>query len=354
MRIAQLVPPWIAVPPAGYGGTERIASYLTEGLVAKGHSVTLFASGDSKTAAKLHATFPEALGNSGELKNNPLLQLLGVFDCFKEYSNFDIIHNHAGQVAMFLTELVSIPVVHTLHGTIVINEVPAEKKLTMEKFKHQRFVSISNNQRMGYPDLNFVATVYNGIPIEEFAFNPHGGNYMAWLGRITPKKGVVDAIEAAKQTGLNLKISAFVDPIDKPFFETEVQSKIDGKSVELLPEQDKHGKSDFLGGARVMLFPITWHEPFGMVMTEAMATGTPVVAYNNGSVPEVIVDGVTGYIVDPALGKDGLIEAVKKIYNMGEEEYNKMRLACRKHVEDNFTIAKMVSGYERVYEKICL
>jgi len=344
LKIAQLVPPWIPVPPKAYGGIERVVYYLTEGLTSRGHEVTLFASGDSQTSARLISPFLEALGNIGELKNNPTLQLLQVSPCFEMAGEFDIIHSHMVYQAAFFANLVKTPVVHTLHGSFIKGEVPEERRRLLEKYKNQNFVSISFAQREGLPDLNFVANIYNGVNIDEFEYG-EGGGYLSWLGRITPKKGVVEAIEVARILGKKLKIAAFIDPIDQPFFEMRVKPLIDGQQIELVGELKGTAKSDFLKASLALLFPIDWHEPFGIVMIEAMACGTPVVAFDRGSVSEVVVSGKTGFVVDPNLGVDGLVEAVKKIDQID-------RLACRRHVEENFSVKKMIDRYEEAYKKI--
>lgn len=342
MKIALLAPPYLPVPPTGYGGTERIVYYLAEGLVKKGHEVTLFASGDSKTSAKLVSTFPKSLGNSGELKSKPLLPLLQYTDCYSRASEFDLIHNHAQFLGLFFAEFVKTPVVHTLHCTLFPGETPEEKRKTALRFKHHNFISISNNQREGLPELNWVATVYNGVDLSELPFNPNQGKYLLWVGRITQKKGPVEAIETAKRVGIPLKIAAVIDPIDRPFFEEKVEPLIDGGQIEFMGEISGEKKAKLYGGAIATLYPISWHEPFGLVMVESMATGTPVVAFNAGAVPEVVKDGVTGFVVDNI---DEMVAAVKRIDGINRGE-------CRKWVEEKFTMEKMVEGYEKVYEEI--
>lgn len=385
MKIALLAPPYLPVPPIGYGGTERIVHFLAEGLVKKGHDVTLFASRDSKTSAKLVSTFPKAIGNSGEIKNKPLLPLLQYIDCFSRASQFDIIHNHAQYYAMFLAELVSTPVVHTIHGSFAKGEVPEEKRMILMRFKHHNFVSISNSQRNGLPELNWVGTVYNGIDMSEFPFIKKSGDYLLWIGRITQKKGAVEAIGVAKRVGIPLKMAAVIDPIDMPFYEEKVKPLVDGNFIQFLGELHGEEKAKLYGGAMATLYPISWHEPFGLVMAEAMSCGTPVIAFNRGSVGEIVKDGITGFVIeqnshsesatwraknlaerkdfmgadarsftdaqdDKALvikkiGIEGLMEAVRRIGEIRRED-------CRKWVEEKFTIEKMVEGYEKIYQKV--
>lgn len=342
MKIAILAPPYLPVPPIGYGGTERIVYFLAEGLVKRGHEVTLFASGDSKTSAKLVSVYPKAIGNSGEIKNKPLLPMLHYIDCFSRADDFDLIHNHAQYYAMFLAEMVKTPVVHTIHGSFTMGEVPEEKRQTLRRFKNHNFVSISNNQRQGLPELNWVHTVYNGINLAEYKFYPDAGKYLLWIGRVTEKKGPVEAIEVAKKVNIPLKMAATIDPIDKSFYEEKVKPLIDGTFIQFLGELHGEEKAKLYGEALATLYPISWHEPFGLVMAESMATGTPVLAFNIGSVSELVQDGVTGFVVSDTsemIGKVAELSSIK-------------RENCRKRVEENFTIEKMVEGYEKVYQKI--
>ncbi len=342
MKIALLAPPYLPVPPVGYGGTERIVHYLAENLVKRGYDVTLFASGDSKTTAKLFSTFPKSLGNSGEIKNKPLYPLLSYIDCFSRASDFDIIHNHAQYYAMFLADLIKTPVVHTIHGSFAKGEVPEDKRMALERFRDHFFVSISFNQRESLPDINWVDTVYNGIDISKYPFSSRKGDYLLWIGRITAKKGPVEAIKVAKSLGMKLKIAAVIDPIDQDFFKKEVLPLIDGKLIEFVGELSEEEKGHIYSRACCTLYPIHWHEPFGLVMVESMACGTPVVAFEMGSVPEIVVDGKTGFIVEDT---SQMIEAVKKIDKID-------RAVCRKRVEEKFTIDKMVEGYEAVYREV--
>ncbi len=346
MRIALLAPPYLSVPPKNYGGTEKIVSLLADGLVERGHDVTLFAAGDSKTRAKLYSTFPKAIGNSGEIKNKPLLPLLSYIDCFKKASEFDIIHNHAQYYSMFLADLVKTPVVHTIHGSFYETEVSDEKRQVLAKFKNHNFVSISNNQRQALPTLNFVATVYNGIDTSLFPYvEKPRGDYLLWVGRIVDKKGPLEAIMTAKSLKIPLVIAAAIDPIDKPYYEEAIKPHIDGKFISYIGEINHESANALYGNALCTLFPITWHEPFGLVMVESMICGTPVVAYNMGSVPEIVINGKTGFIVEAESGVPGLEHAVRKI---GEIKRGDARL----HVMNNFSKEKMVEGYEVAYHRI--
>lgn len=346
MKIALLAPPYLSVPPKAYGGTEKIVSLLADGLVERGYDVTLFATGDSLTKAKLVSIFPDGIGNSGLVKNSPFLPLLHYEYMFKHAGEFDLIHNHAQYMPMFLADFVKTPVVHTMHGTMYHGEIPEDKRKTLLNFKHQRFISISQDQRRGFPELNFVGTVYNGLNVSEYNYvEKNRGDYLLWVGRINKKKGPEDAIEAAKILNKQLVLAAAIDPVDMPYYEVEIKPKIDQKNVYFVGEILHSTVDKLYGNAYATLFPISWHEPFGLVMIESMACGTPVVAYNAGSVPEVIKDGKTGFVVDPDSGVDGLVHAIRETDRI-------QRGDCRSRVVENFSKDKMVEGYIEVYKKI--
>ncbi len=355
MKIAQLAPPWLSVPPQAYGGTEIVIHSLTEGLVKKGHDVTLFASGDSRTSAKLSYVFEKSLGNNG-LSKDALRPLLHYIECFDRAEEFDIIHNHAQYFAMFLAHLIKVPVVHTIHGSYSPEYNPEEKIQTLKRFKNHNFVSISNSQRNDLPELNYLATVYNGTDTMKYAFSPEPGGYLLWIGRITRKKGPVDAVEVARKLDMKLRIVAAIDPVEQDYFDKEVKPLIDGERITFDREVKGDEKIYVYQNALCTLYPIHWNEPFGLVMTESMACGTPVIAYNQGSVQELIKDGKTGFIVNSDDGPqaefsikdkgiDGLVTGVKRIQEI-------KRRNCRKHIEENFSIQQMVDGYEAVYRKI--
>lgn len=346
MKIALLAPPYLSVPPKKYGGTEKIVSLLADGLVDRGHDVTLFASGDSQTRAKLISIFPEELGNSGLKKDDGLMPLIHYTECLRRQKEFDIIHNHAQYLAMFLCEFSQTPVVHTMHGSFYPTEAPEEKRKVLAVFSNHRFVSISNNQRGGMPDLNFVATVYNGIDTAQFNYTEKPrGDYLLWVGRIVAKKGPLPAIETAKKTNTPLVIAAAIDPADRTYFESEIKPHIDGKFISYIGEISHNTSESLYGNAICTLFPITWHEPFGLVMVESMACGTPVVAYNIGSVPEIVVHGKTGFIVEIESGVEGMAHAVREMGTIKRGD-------CRSHVIEHFTKEKMVEGYIDVYQRI--
>ncbi|MDM9385834.1 glycosyltransferase family 4 protein [Chlorogloeopsis sp. ULAP01] len=339
MRIAQIAPLWERVPPPGYGGTELVVGLLTDELVRRGHEVTLFASGDSITLAKLQSVHPRALRLDSTVKEYGIYEMLQLAWVFERAEEFDVIHSHMGCSALPYTKLVNTPTVTTLHGIFT----PDNEKM-FQYAKSQPYVSISNAQREPRLGLNYAATVYNGIDVSSHKFHPQPEEppYLAFLGRISPEKGTHIAIQIAKQAGWRLKMAGKVDIVDVEYFEQEVKPLIDGKQIEYLGEANHVQKNALMGGAVATLFTITWREPFGLVMVESMAAGTPVIAMNFGSVPEVIADGKTGFICNSI---EECVNAVSKVTELD-------RYACREHVEKNFSVQKMVDGYEAVYRQL--
>ncbi len=339
MKIAQIAPLWESVPPPAYGGIELVVGLLTDELVRRGHDVTLFASGDSTTLAKLVSVHPQALRLDSEVKDCSVYEMLNLAAVYEKASEFDIIHSHVGCAALLYAQLVKTPTIHTLHGIFT----PDNEKL----FKHsckQPFVSISHAQQEPRLDLNCVATVHNGIDPNRYTFHPEPDNppYLAFLGRMSPEKGPHLAIEIAQRTGWKLKMAGKVDPVDQEFFETQVKPHCDGQQIEYLGEAKHEDKSVLLGGAVATLFPITWREPFGLVMVESMVVGTPVIAMNLGSVPEVIADGKTGYICNTV---EECVAALDKISDLS-------RYYCHQYVVDKFSSTSMTNGYEAVYKQV--
>lgn len=372
MRIAIISPPWIAVPPAGYGGIERVVANVAEGMVKKGHEVTLFATGDSQTGARLDFFYQKALGNNLNLKFNPYHMLNHLYAFFqKTEGRFDIIHNHSGRLALFLSHFVKTPFVYTLHGSYMKTDsasaygIAESGRELLGRFTSIPYVSISDKQREGLPQLNYLKTIYNGVILSEFAVNENGGNHLVWFGRVARTKGLDAAMKISQMTGKHLHAVYFLDPGERDYFEKTIKPLCDPEFCTLMTEiKDVQSKSDFLGRAKALLFPITWDEPFGIVMIEAMACGTPVIAFAKGSVPEVIKDGETGFLVNYSdkdragnfiiqeTGVEGLQAAVQKIYSLPEKNYRDMRRACRKRVEQYFTVEKMVAEYEQVYRQL--
>ncbi|MDF5714383.1 MAG: glycosyltransferase family 4 protein [Rhizonema sp. NSF051] len=339
MRIAQVAPLWERVPPPGYGGSELVVGLLTDELVRRGHEVTLFASGDSISLAKLESVHPRALRLDPMVKEYGIYELLELGTVYNKAEEFDIIHSHVGCASLPYANLVKTPTVHTLHGTFSL-----ENEKLFRFAKHLPYVSISDAQREPRLDLNCVATVYNGIDVGSYNFyaKPDEPPYLAFLGRISPEKGAHLAIAIAKQAGWRLKMAGKVDAVDVEYYEKEVKPLIDGKQIEFLGEANHEQKNILMGGAVATIFPITWREPFGLVMVESMAAGTPVIAMALGSTKEVISHGKTGFLCNNV---EECVDAVRNVTQLD-------RYACREYVEERFSVQQMTDGYEEVYRKI--
>ncbi len=338
MKIAQVAPLIESVPPRLYGGTERVVSYLTEELVRAGHEVTLFAAGDSRTRAELRPITPEALRLSPQGSNPLIPHIVMLEQVFKAAAEFDILHFHVDYLHFPLSRRHRHPNVTTLHGRL---DLPDFVMLYRE-FPEVSVVSISEAQRRPLPWVNWQATVYNGLPLDLYSFNPNPEGYLAFLGRLSPEKRPDRAIEIARRAGMPLKIAAKVDRADRDYFENRIRPLLGGGGVEFLGEINEAEKGTFLGNASALLFPIDWPEPFGLVMVEAMACGTPVIAFRRGSVPEVMIEGVTGFIVDV---EDAAAQAVDRLSSID-------RRACRKAFETRFSAERMALDYLAVYRKI--
>ncbi len=338
MRIAQIAPVFESVPPRLYGGTERVVSYLTEELVAQGHEVTLFASGDSRTSARLVSSFHEALRLSAAPLDELAAQILLVEQVIAQADQFDVIHNHIDYLPFPMLRRARRPNVSTPHGRLD----GAHWRVLVEQFPELPLSSISFAQRRSLPDANWVATVYHGIPADQHRFRARHGDYLAFVGRISPEKRVDRAIEIARGCGMPLKIAAKVSELDLAYFERQIRPLLDDPLVDFLGEVDEAGKDELLGNAHALLFPIDWPEPFGLVMIEAMACGTPVIAYRHGSVPEIVQDGVNGFIVDDL---PGAIAAVDRIVELD-------RGCCRELFEARFTARRMAADYADLYAQL--
>ena len=337
MRIAQLAPLQESVPPARYGGTERVVSVLTEELVRRGHEVTLFASGDSTTTARLVPVVPRALRPLGVPDYLPAT-MLSIGQVFERAAEFDLIHAHVDVPALPFARLVETPVLFTLHGRLDLSWL----RPLFDAYRDTNLVSVSENQSRLLPGWNWRGTVYNGINLPDYNFHARPGDYLAFLGRLAPDKGVEDAVAVARMAGLPLKLAAKVDPIDQAYYEQRIVPLLADPLVTYIGEVDQQTKDAFLGGALALLFPIRWPEPFGLVMAEALATGTPVIAGRFGSVPEVIDDGVTGFICD------SVEEMALAVERVGEID----RAACRRAALERFSPAQMAAGYEVLYDQL--
>jgi glycosyltransferase involved in cell wall biosynthesis len=339
LRIAQIAPLYESVPPKLYGGTERVVSYITEELVRRGHDVTLFAAGDSETRATLAPGCEKALRLLGKPEIGASLQLAMLSEIFKSaHERFDIIHSHIDYWTFPFSRMTNMPAVSTMHGRLDLPDLHP----VYHQFPEAAMVSISDSQRAPLPNVNWVATVYHGMPRNLLSFNPRRGRYLAFIGRISPEKRLDIAIDVALKSGVPLKIAAKVDVVDREYFAEVIKPRIQAPMIEYIGEINDQQKSEFLGNALALIFSIDWPEPFGLAMIEALACGTPVVARPCGSVPEVIRPGVTGFI---AREVDELAAAVGKIDSISREQ-------CRREFEERFTSEVMVAKYERVYQRL--
>lgn len=370
MKIALIGSIWITIPPKdfGFGSQEYLQYELIEGLIKKGHDVTLFAAAGAKTKAKLVPAAPQQVIDlqPADNRTKETFELMNLSEAFKRAGDFDIIHNHLLPHGLLFPDLVKTPVVHTLHHQIY----KTSEIYLYRRFKSQNFVSISNAQRNIMPELSYVDTVYNSIDTNAYKYQEiPGGNYLLYLGRLKRYKGVHTAIKLAQKLGLNLKI-AFPDPNPSQpdyeevneYWQKDIKPEI-GKHIEHIGQVSGQEKIKILQNAKALIFPVEREEPFGMSVIEAMSCGTPVIVYGKGALPELVADTKTGYIVkqnsdDPATtsiketGLPGLEKAVNKIFNMTSSEYTAIRQNSRLAVEQNFSISKMVEGYEAVYKKI--
>jgi len=340
MRIAQVAPLWECVPPKAYGGTELVVYILCEEYAKRGLDVTLFATGDSVTSAVLEPVIKTSMREQNI--NFPIFhELKCISKVLERWQDFDVIHNHIGYHFLPFADLIDVPIVTTLHGAF-INKEEIE---FYRNHKRNHLVSISDAQRMGAPDLNYVSTVYNGIQVEKYPFQAKYNTddpYLAFLGRFSEEKGPHLAIKLAKETGWKLIMAGKVDKADQECFETKVKPHIDGNQITYIGEVRHEAKCELLKGAYATVHSVTWPEPFGLVMAESMACGTPVLALKNGSIPEVIRDGKTGFIENNI---DDLIKRINDIEKISRKE-------CRVHVEENFSAKKMADGYLSVYKKL--
>jgi glycosyltransferase involved in cell wall biosynthesis len=338
MRIAQVAPLYESVPPRSYGGTERVVSYLTEELVKQGHEVSLFASGDSVTTAHLVASCRRSLRLDAHCIDQLAHHILMLELVLREADRFDLIHWHIDYLHFPLSQRQATPHVTTLHGRL---DLPDLVPLYQE-FKAVPVISISNAQREPLPWLNWQDTVYHGLPEDLYTFRPEPGKYLAFLGRISPEKRVDRSIAIAQRLGMEIKIAAKVDPVDREYFEAVIAPLLREPLVEYIGEVGEKEKDEFLGHAYALLFPIDWPEPFGLVMAEAMACGTPVIAYRRGSVPEIIEEGVTGFIVHDL---EEAVRAAKRIPTLD-------RWCCRQRFEERFSAARMARDYLASYQRL--
>ncbi len=338
MRIAQVAPLFESVPPKLYGGTERVVSWLTEELVRMGHEVTLFASGDSLTQARLVPICDESLRLSKNCKDQLAQHILQIERVLQERNNFDIVHFHTDYLHYPVTRNARLISLTTLHGRLDLPELAP----LYQEFRDVPLASISDAQRAPLPFARWLGTVHHGLPLRLYEPYLETGKYLAFLGRISPEKGVDEAIAIARRTGIPLKIAAKVDSADAEYYETVIKPHLDHPLIEFVGEIGFGEKNNFLGKALALLFPIAWPEPFGLVMIEAMACGTPVIAYPRGSVPEVMADGISGRVVRD---QDEAVAAVATIGSISRRQ-------CRAYYEERFSSARMTADYLALYERL--
>jgi glycosyltransferase involved in cell wall biosynthesis len=335
-----LAPLTEAIPPHRYGGTERVVALLTEELVQRGHRVTLFASGDSRTSAELVPCCERGLRLDPDVTDPVAYTITQLDAVYRHASKFDLIHNHIDFFAFPVAHVCATPTLTTTHGRL---DLPGTRRV-FRAFPSLPLVAISEDQQSSLPGVNWVDVVYNGVDLDHYRFRPDPGEYLVFLGRISPEKRVDRAIELARDVGMRLVIAAKVDPVDQEYFDLAIAPLINDQPslVEFVGEVDEVGKDELLGNAYACLFPIDWPEPFGLAMAEAMATGTPVVASRAGSVPEVVVDGVTGFVADTL---HDLAEAIPRVRELDRRD-------CRARVERHFSPRAMADGYERAYAAV--
>jgi glycosyltransferase involved in cell wall biosynthesis len=340
LRIAQVAPLYESVPPRGYGGTERVVSYLTEELVRQGHEVTLFASGDSATRARLVAPCERSLRTDAGCVDPLAHHVVQLEQVFREAHRFDLIHFHIDYLHFPLSQRHPCPHLTTLHGRLDLPDLPC----LYRTFPGQPLASISDAQRRPLPWANWQGTIYHGLPTDLYTFRERPGNYLAFLGRVSPEKGLDRAIAIARRTGMELRVAAKVDKADREYYEETIQPllRAAGGLVQFLGEVGGKDKDEFLGNAYALLFPIDWPEPFGLVMIEAMACGTPVIAWRNGSVPEVMDDGISGFVVDDL---DEAAAAVGRVAGLS-------RAGCRRVFEERFCVGRMARDYLALYRRL--
>ncbi len=337
MRIAQVVPLHVAVPPHAYGGTERVVYNLTEALVKLGHDVTLFATGDSHTSARLVSGVDRAIFFDREVDAGAY-HVAHLADVYQQADHFDVIHSHMDYLTLPFVETTKTPTVLTLHGRL---DRPEFTRAFMA-YPNANYISISNSQRSAIPDLNWIATVHHGVDVASFTFYPEPGKYLCFVGRMSPEKRPDRAIEVAKRTGIPLKIAAKVDAKESEYFHTVIKPLLDDPLIEYLGELDEMAKRELMGNALALLLPIDWPEPFGMVFIEALACGTPVITCPMGSVPELLLDGVTGAV---RCTVDDLVSAVERVHTIS-------RAACRRYAKRRFDTRRMALEYINVYSQV--
>lgn len=338
MRIAQLAPLAERIPPKKYGGTERVVHALTEELVRRGHTVTLFASGDSETSAQLAAVYPVGLREAGlvDIYGSNIWPLINIGTCFARQQDFDIIHDHLGFLTLPTANIAETPVVTTMHGPFT-----ADMRAIYRRFRKPHVVSISDSQRRGVKDVNFIGTAYNGLSMEHYPFSAEHDGYLLFVGRLSMEKGVHHAIRAAQELNMPLIMAAKLEAVDRPYFKEYIEPRL-SKKIQWIGEVEEEERNKLYSRAYAFLHPVTWKEPFGLTLIEAMACGAPVVAIGKGSIPEIVKHGKTGFVVGEP---DELAEAIERVPTI-------RRRSCRTHALKHFSGAAMADRYEALYAEI--
>ncbi len=343
LRIAQIAPLWVRIPPKKYGGIELIIYHLCNKLVERGHKVTLFASGDSISKAKLVSIRKKPLLEDGIRWTDQAFPLLNISKVFERSNDFDIIHCHNDILDLYFASLMRTPTVHTMHNPLHSDKKINARREVLRAYRNLNYVTISRSQRL-LSDINLhvVKHVYNGIDVDSFRFSKKPQNQFLWIARVDKYKGIGNAITAAERAKEKLLLAGRLDYTQETYFKQSIKPHLDGKRIRFIGEISGSQKSEFYGSGKALLYPIEWAEPFGLVMVEAMACGTPVIGFRQGSVPEIVKNGVTGFVVDTI---PEMIRAMKKIDTIDRKK-------CREWVEKKFSIDVMVDGYEDVYERV--
>lgn len=339
LRIAQIAPLVERVPPKRYGGTERVVHTLTEGLVKKGHEVTLFASGDSITSARLVSVYPRSIREARlpDIYGSNMLALLNIGTAYDSQRNFDIIHDHTGFLGLPTANISRKPVVTTHHGPVT-----AQEKRMLETLRKPYIVTISKSQGQFLQNLNHLGTVYNGLDMSSYPFSASHDGYLLFVGRISMEKGTHFAIEVAQYLDLPLIIAAKLEPIDRPYFDEYISPRLSDERITWIGEVDESTRNNLMARALCLLHPVTWREPFGLTMIESMACGSPVIGFRRGSIPEIISHGKTGFVADTL---EEIMDYVPKLKNISREY-------CRQYALKTFSAERMVSAYEQIYYRL--
>lgn len=349
IKVAELAWPDVLTPPTGYGPINLVAARVANGLVDRGYDVTSFAAPGSKVRGKI-VEIAKQKSHPNMIEDSNVYHFATLAEFIKRKDEFDIVHSHIGTASIVLLDIVKCPVVITLHGAYQNTHVP----FIYQKYAQKaHFVAISESQKKTLPGINFAGTVYHGVNTEEYCHYDNTENYMAYVGRTSPGKGIGDAIKIAIKLKFKLKIIAHIDETEagKKYFQTHIQPFLKNKYIDFIGESSQHEVKDIIGKAKLFLYPISWEEPFGLVVVEANASGTPVITFNAGAMSEIIENNVNGFMVERN-NFSGMENAIKNIYTLTNEEYKELRLKTKQHIENKFSINNMVDGYDTIFNKL--